>query len=226
MPARFGVRAGRAVASGLVLLPTRTPPSRARAGVRGFRIVRVGGLIGGGVGVDRRGGARAVAGRWPGALSWLRRVAVAVGSRARAPGPDGSWRAEAATAARAVRSVRAQPRATARLVGAAPARRGGGHRSCAAVEGHRRGWASHDRQQSGTLAGHGAWLAARRGAPRGCIGGLRDAVDDRAGRGETDDGRMPDWRRAIARAACSPAGVLTRGRARPARRAVVAALGT
>lgn len=29
---------------------------------------------------------------------------------------------------------------------------------------------------------------------------------------------MPDRRRAIARAACSPAGVLTRGRARPARR--------
>jgi hypothetical protein len=51
--------------------------------------------------------------------------AVAVGSRARAPGADALWHAPGAAATRALLSLRAHACAAAGLVGAAPARRGG-----------------------------------------------------------------------------------------------------
>jgi len=155
------------------------------------------------VGGDRQsscGGGRL--GGWAALLSWLRRAAGGVGTRARAAGADARRGAIAAAAAGVLSGVRDDARAAARVVGAAPARWCGGDRLSAAGQG-RGCWAPHDRSAARSPAGDGAWLAAGVRPPRrddqllGAVMDARDRLlaDAGAASGLTARGRRRDARR-------------------------------
>ncbi len=135
--------------------------------------MRDGALLSVGVGDDQRRRGGGVAGRWRGALSWLRRVAGAVGLGARAGGAPAGWGPPfVAAASRVLQAVSDHARAFAVVVGATSARWRGGDRPGAGAQG-RRARASEDRRAAWASAGHGPWLAARGSGPRRGAASLR-----------------------------------------------------